>query len=267
MNNNNNEMQKNGYEPRPIINTEGGYLDTLHVPSDEITKQNVAKDIPKLHVIAFNKGVKAWLWLPFTERDDSYANYGLHWKGLIAQDQTELPAYSSYKTMVAKIDGFSLIEKVGGLGAGYVYKVSFPDKDPIYVIWDTTSKTVDLSSLISGNVKVTHVDGTGTVTSSQNVSVSDSPIYVEELPPGVSVQKQVDKTAAFPGNILTYTISYTNISPAEILNSRIEDPIPAGTTFISATNSGTSDGTKIIWNLGSLAPGAGGNVSFQVRLK
>lgn len=259
------EMINNGYQPRPIMNTEGGYRDTLHLYTDTPSlEQDVANDILKLHTVAFNKDVKTWLWLPFTERGPEYDAYGYEWKGLIKEDQTPLKAFTSYKTMVAKINGFSLIEKMSGLGASYVYKVNFPDKNPLYVVWDTASKTVNLSSLIAGNVKVTHVDGTEVVTSSQNVSISDSPIYLEAPSATLTLQKQVDKISAFPGETLIYTISYTNSTADNYTNVRIEDPIPSGTTFVSADRGGTSDGTKVVWNVGNLAGGATGAVSFRV---
>ena len=88
-------------------------------------------------------------------------------------------------------------------------------------------------------------------------------ILVEE---GVGLSKQVDKTSAASGETLTYTINYSNNTAGEVTNAKIEDPIPLGTTFVSAVNGGTSDGSKVIWNLGTIVAGGNGSVTFQVRI-
>ncbi len=92
----------------------------------------------------------------------------------------------------------------------------------------------------------------------------DMGAYEYVSPNVLNLIKSVDKTTAVSGEILTYTIQYSTAN--NITNARIEDPIPSGTTFVFATNGGISDGTKVIWNLGNLAPGANGSVSFQVSI-
>jgi len=177
------EMQKNGYQ-KPIMHTEGGYSDNLRlldnpVVADEVRK-DVADDIPKLHVIAFANGVKTWLWLPFTERYDS-AYYGPTYSGLFDPNQQELPAFRSYKTMTQKLTGFTSVQKIDF--GEYTYKF-IVDGKPVYVLWrseDTAPNpiTVDLSSEISGYVKVTGVDGTIQTVPGNALQVTESPIYVE----------------------------------------------------------------------------------------
>jgi len=41
-----------------------------------------------------------------------------------------------------------------------------------------------------------------------------------------------------PGDLLRYTITYTNTSPAEVRDAIIIDPIPPGTTFVSGSVEG-----------------------------
>lgn len=175
------EMKKNGYE-KPIMNTEGGYRDTLHLYSNTPTlAQDVANEIPKLHVVAFANGVKTWLWLPFTERGEQYQFYGLEWKGLISEDQKELAAYKSYQIMVAKLAGFSSIEKLDKFQNTDVYKVNFADKDPLYVIWGNSNTQIDLSPEISGEIKVTDTNQKTTNLNSSKLDIGPSPIYVEKI--------------------------------------------------------------------------------------
>ena len=176
-----NEMGKNDYQ-KPIMNTEGGYRDTLHLYDNTATlKQDVANEIPKLHVVAFANNVKAWLWLPFTERGEQYQFYGLQWKGLISEDQKVLPAYYSYQIMVAKLAGFNSIEKLNKYSSAYVYKVNFSNKKPLYVVWSDDNVQVNLSSEISGNIQMTDVNQKTKNVDSSKIDVSTSPIYIESI--------------------------------------------------------------------------------------
>lgn len=127
----------------------------------------------------------------------------------------------------------------------------------------TTNHSIQLSNLSPNtyHFRVTSKDVSGKETQ----GIDHTFFILSPTGQNVFLTKSVDKTSASSGETLTYTINYTvGINP--ITNARIEDPIPAGTTFISADNGGTSDGTKIVWNLGDLAAGASGTVSFQVRI-
>ncbi len=87
------------------------------------------------------------------------------------------------------------------------------------------------------------------------------------------IQKQVDKTSAGPGEILTYTISGIGYSKSNLLtNVTVTDAFPAGTTYVA--NSDTPEATEgsggLTWNLGSntaglpgSAGGGGGGISIS----
>ena len=129
----------------------------------------------------------------------------------------------------------------------------------------TTNHSINLSGLFptTYHFRVTSKDASG----KENVG-GDHTFFI--LPLGVSsvsLTKSVDKISASSGEILTYTINYT--ANKDILNAILEDLIPNGTTYVanSATGGATFDGTKVIWNLGNLAPGATGSVQFQVRVE
>jgi len=89
--------------------------------------------------------------------------------------------------------------------------------------------------------------------------------------PIITLTKSVDQTQAYPGNILTYTITYKNVGNKEAKEAIIEDKIPSQTTYLlgSATNNGNYDSTnnKIIWNIGNLQPGQSGSLSFKVKVE
>jgi uncharacterized repeat protein (TIGR01451 family) len=97
---------------------------------------------------------------------------------------------------------------------------------------------------------------------------------------GLKLVKSVDKAAAFPGELIVYTITYTNhgIDPVQTLT--IADRVPAFTTFISQANGalpaalssvassiGVPAAGDVRWTFeGTLAPGQSGTVSFTVQV-
>lgn len=99
--------------------------------------------------------------------------------------------------------------------------------------------------------------------------------------PAVSLSKSVDKTQTAPGEVLTYTITYT--ANNNVNSAVITEPIPARTSYEansaklnnkSKTDLQDSDeyyfdsaNNKATWSLGNLSAGATGNVSFQVRIQ
>jgi uncharacterized repeat protein (TIGR01451 family) len=103
-----------------------------------------------------------------------------------------------------------------------------------------------------------------------------------EIPPnrpGLAVIKQVTPAEAEPGDTLTYVITYRNMGNTPIRDISIADSLlprlefkqgtsrgPVGTRFSTALN--TAGSTELRWELpGILAPGATGQVSFQVTVR
>jgi uncharacterized repeat protein (TIGR01451 family) len=99
---------------------------------------------------------------------------------------------------------------------------------------------------------------------------------------GLTLNKSVDKAAALPGDILTYTIVYRNDSSGPLNTLVINDNTPAFTTFLSAacapnppvisacavTTLPILGGTgAIVWTLtGTLMPGSTSSVTFSVKV-
>jgi uncharacterized repeat protein (TIGR01451 family) len=101
--------------------------------------------------------------------------------------------------------------------------------------------------------------------------------------PIILIQKTVDKTQAYPGDNLTYTITYTNIGGFPARQMVINDSVPSSTTFVSAT-CGTPlpaaltactltqlpavGGTgAVAWTFtGTLSPNGTGTVNFIVKV-
>jgi len=63
---------------------------------------------------------------------------------------------------------------------------------------------------------------------------------------------------------ITYTIEYANTGIGVAYNVVITDQIPAGTTFLNASNDGRNDSGKVTWMLGKLDSGKTGSVTMTV---
>jgi uncharacterized repeat protein (TIGR01451 family) len=100
---------------------------------------------------------------------------------------------------------------------------------------------------------------------------------------GLSLTKGVDVASARPGDVLTYTITYTNLGATPLSAIVIQDATPAFTVFTSAgcgalgsglggcavsTEPAVGAAGSVRWTLsGSLLPGASGTVTYQVRVQ
>jgi uncharacterized repeat protein (TIGR01451 family)/MYXO-CTERM domain-containing protein len=82
--------------------------------------------------------------------------------------------------------------------------------------------------------------------------------------PNISFSKTAPATST--SSTVTFTIDYANAGPSVALNAVITDPIPAGSTFVSATGGGTFANGKVTWNLGNLGVAESGAVQLTVTL-
>lgn len=99
----------------------------------------------------------------------------------------------------------------------------------------------------------------------------------------LQITKAVDRAAARPGDVLTYTITYRNGGAAPLTSIVIQDTTPAWTVFESAACGTLAGGLSgcgvasqpvpgapgaVTWSLaGVLNPGESGTVTFQVRVE
>ena len=121
----------------------------------------------------------------------------------------------------------------------------------------------------------------GYQTYAQQVTMDASKSLAVTLVPGggggspLALHLSVDTSEAVPGSIVTYTIDYVNNGATTINSVTIVDPIPPACSYVPGTTSlngavVTPDpyaNGQISVPVGSLAPGAGGTIVFQVRVK
>jgi uncharacterized repeat protein (TIGR01451 family) len=75
--------------------------------------------------------------------------------------------------------------------------------------------------------------------------------------PIISVEKTVNAATASPGDTVVYTIYYNNTGSVTAGSVWINDTLPVGLTYVSATPApDTVSGQDIFWHLTNVAPGA-----------
>ena len=84
--------------------------------------------------------------------------------------------------------------------------------------------------------------------------------------PNLKIVKSGPALAA-PGDVITYTLNYSNIGPVKSTSVVMKDFLPPNVTALTNTlNGGTLSGSTITWSLGSMNSGTIGSRSFQVLI-
>ncbi len=69
----------------------------------------------------------------------------------------------------------------------------------------------------------------------------------------------------FIGRPLDYSITVTNTGDGDARDTVLEDVLPAGTTFVRASEGGRVVGNKVVWDLGTMAPKASRTVTMRLN--
>ena len=72
----------------------------------------------------------------------------------------------------------------------------------------------------------------------------------------LSVTKTSGVSTVEPGATLTYRLTVTNAGPFDVTGVTLEDPLPVGTSFVSASDGGALAGTLVRWPAFDLTDGA-----------
>lgn len=163
-----------------------------------------------------------------------------------------VPANTSFSSATngGSLSGSTVTWNIGTLPPGPSASVQMTVQ-VVSPLTDGTQIVNDASSIDSNETSsVTAATATTTVTSAPvlAISISDSPDPV------------------IAGNLLAYTLSYSNSGNANTTGVVITDAIPANTSFDSATDGGTYSSGMVTWNLGSLNAGVSGMVEVVVQV-
>lgn len=89
-------------------------------------------------------------------------------------------------------------------------------------------------------------------------------------PPGdpVVITTMAAPATATSGSTVDYAITYTNLGPKASALAKITDALPAGLSFVSATNGGTYNASSrtVTWNLGTVAVDGTGTVHLLAKV-
>lgn len=199
--------------------------------------------------------VKVWnddefLYVLFEINLDSYPNYKIYETHLyVSKTQPEWSApglwpYSNtypafvtsdlYKVPLADIDG--------GAGVG----------DTVYLM---AHATIYEDAEKTGSAYGSYFKGFFTYT------IQEVPVYT----PSLSVVK-TGPVEAYPGGAYIYVITVSNSGGVKVDNVVVEDTLPSGLTYVSATPTPSEVGNGVIrWNIGTLSVGGYAIISILVR--
>lgn len=107
-----------------------------------------------------------------------------------------------------------------------------------------------------------------TVSSSQTAARSGPPVLTGcfPLPPvRLSITKSAGATTVRQGELLTYTLRYDNTGTGTATGVIVEDTLPAGTAFVSASPAATVAGRLVTWNIPNVPPNGNASVTVTVR--
>lgn len=134
---------------------------------------------------------------------------------------------------------------------------------------------------IQFNVQAQDTTTTGVVTISTSIGTASGNTTITMRRPNLSVTKAADQTTRTPGQVITYTLTYSNSGNSAANNVTLRDRLPVGVTYVAnslrlngtlqnndATLFNASQGPsgQINFPVGTLAAGANGTISFQVTV-
>jgi len=230
-------------------------------------KKLVGKDIAVLRIRGKAKSTDAFKNCAII----TYERYLCHLFN-VSQPALALTKYAQAEALVNELIPVRLVVSNPGTGIAKNVMVVDPLPDGMIAENGTTSLKYNAGDLPSKqskemrfNVKATRTGKFNNVATAtaDGLSAKANAITVVTKP-----QLKIVKTATekqYSGRNVTYTIKASNIGDSGAINAVISDPLPAGTSLISASDGGIQSGNQIIWRLGTLAPNASKTVSATVK--
>ncbi|MCF6252577.1 MAG: hypothetical protein L3J75_15130 [Methylococcaceae bacterium] len=128
-----------------------------------------------------------------------------------------------------------------------------------------TSRTVRFETKLSSPADGTILTHTATLAYDGGRGTAKKDIAVNSVP-GLDLSISEDHSPVVPGETLTYRVTFGNRGTSNQLNTLLRIPIPAGTTFSSASAGGLLVNGGVEWNLGTVIAGTSGERRFTVTV-
>jgi uncharacterized repeat protein (TIGR01451 family) len=163
-------------------------------------------------------------------------------------------------------------------------EVTFLDATPPYnysppdhsIVWDLgtiaagetrpLTVVVRVQSWVTDTFTNTVVVATSTPESNYGNNTATEPTDVGEVT-DVTIAKTDDVDPVAPGDPLVYTLVYTNNGPSDAENVVVSDTLPVEVVFVDADPGQASGPNPLVWNLGTVAAGAGGTIRVTVTVE
>jgi uncharacterized repeat protein (TIGR01451 family) len=189
------------------------------------------------------------------------------------------PQLQVTKTAPAEVlicDPITMVFDVKNTGTGTASAVKLTDNLPAGLM--TTdgqqSVTADVGDLGPGQAKRVTVqtkaaktgtyNNVGSVAAAGNLTAQSNTTTTIVRQPVLTIACEAPQKVLL-GRDATFAFTVKNTGDAPSNNTTLTLPLPAGTTFVSATEGGMSQGANASWNIGTLAAGATKTVGLTVK--
>ncbi|MDZ4063613.1 MAG: hypothetical protein U1E22_03000, partial [Coriobacteriia bacterium] len=113
-----------------------------------------------------------------------------------------------------------------------------------------------------------HVDNLADLYMSGQIVAHDTDSVYVPAETALAVDKTADRTEAEPGDLVTYTVAWSNTGGSTSAhNVWIADNYDQILAEVVSTDGGTDNGDVIYWYLGDVAPDETGSFTYQVKVK
>ncbi|CAN5317382.1 hypothetical protein BH09SUM1_BH09SUM1_21660 [soil metagenome] len=166
---------------------------------------------------------------------------------------------------------------VTNTGSGVAHSVKLTDSLPDGVVTTDGRTSIDetIGDLNPGESDTITINAKPTRTGSfsnraiamgEGIEVPSNDVVTVVTAPKLTITKNAPSAdyASYASDNFDYTIVVTNTGDGDAKNTTITDTLPAGLSFVSASNGGTGSGSSATWNLGTLAPSESREVKITV---
>ncbi len=207
------------------------------------------------------------------------ASYNSELCATIPVVQPELRITKTGPAQVLACDTIQYVFEVTNTGTGSIDNVVVNDTLPsgLKTANGTSDVRFNVGALAAGeskkysmNVEASGGAGryvnTATASGSGGVTASSNEVVTVVSKPTLQIEKTGPATRFLSGNAApaTYEIKVTNSGNGVARNTVVRDTIPAGATFVRASDGGVANGGAVNWNLGDLAAGASKTVTITM---
>ncbi len=120
---------------------------------------------------------------------------------------------------------------------------------------------VDSPNALTNTATISHADQADPVAGNNTASATETPQQAD-----LSLSKSVNDPTPNVGDTVTFTVTLANQGPNTATNVTIQDLLPAGLAFVSATPSGSYNSTTGVWTVGTVSLTAPQTLTILARV-